>query len=87
MKGTLAIAALVALGMATPAFADRFYVVRDSDGSDCSIVRQLPKGDEKVVVGEKAAYPSRRQAEQAAHDNDSCRSVPIRRQLPSVALH
>lgn len=86
VTGRFAIVFLVACGIATPALADRYYVVRDVGSQECSIVRHLPEDSDAIVLGE-ASYGNRKQAEDAAHASRDCKSVPIQGKLPAMALH
>ena len=49
MKKLLLIAGIVAV--ATPAFADEFYVVRNPTTKTCTITERRPSGGPEVVIG------------------------------------
>jgi hypothetical protein len=58
------IAAVLALGIAAPAFAQEYYVVRDETTKKCTIVDQKPTTSTTTVVSEGGVtFKSRTEAE------------------------
>jgi hypothetical protein len=58
------IVAALALGIATPAFAEEYYVVRDETTKTCTIVDQKPTTSTTTVVSEGGvSFKSRTEAE------------------------
>jgi hypothetical protein len=58
------IAAALALGIAAPAFAEEYYVVRDETTKKCTIVDQRPTTSTTTVVSEGGVtFKSRTEAE------------------------
>ena len=49
MKKLIIVAALAALS--SPAFADEFYIVRNSTTKTCTITEHRPSGGPEVVIG------------------------------------
>ena len=62
MKAKILIAAALAVSFAAPAFADEFYVVRDTTTKKCTIVDKKPTVTTTTVVGD-TTYKTRTEAE------------------------
>jgi hypothetical protein len=63
MQLKLFAAAIVAVSFATPAFAQGFYIVRDSGTKKCTIVSERPTTTTTVVSPAGTRYTTRAEAE------------------------
>src|SRR5437879_3463755 len=64
MKLKLAVAAL-ALVIATPTFAGEYYVIQSASNKKCSIASKKPTSDKMTLVGDGAAYKTKKEARTA----------------------
>jgi hypothetical protein len=62
MKAKILIAAALAVSFAAPAFADEFYIVRDTTTKKCTIVDKKPTVTTTTVVG-NTTYKTKTEAE------------------------
>lgn len=76
MKTRLALAAVVAACLATPALADEFYIVQDTTTKECTIVSEKPATETTVVVSPGGAvYATETEAEEALGAIEVCKTV------------
>jgi hypothetical protein len=73
MKLKLAVAAL-ALVVATPAFAAEYFVIQSAASHKCSVATKKPTSDKMTLVGDGAAYKSRKEAQAAMKTADACKA-------------
>jgi len=74
MKAKLLIAAVIMIGMASPAVARNYYVVQNTKTHKCSVLPKKPKGKTVVVVSGSGAYKSRTEARGALETFAVCKS-------------
>ena len=73
MKLKLAVAAL-ALLLATPTFAAEYYIVHSTGSKKCSVVSKKPTSDKATLVGNGAAYKTKKEARTALKAADVCKA-------------
>ena len=73
MKLKLAVAALTLL-VATPAFAAEYYIVHSASSKKCSVVSKKPTSDKATLVGNGAAYKTKKEARTALKATDVCKA-------------
>jgi hypothetical protein len=71
MKMKTVLAATLLVSFAAPAFADEFYVVRDTTTKKCTIVDKKPTTTTTVVVG-NGAFKTRTEAETGMKTEKVC---------------
>lgn len=74
MKSRLIIAAGLMAAIATPAFADSFYVVQDVKTKKCTITETKPTSTETTVVSGNTVYKTRAEAETGMKSVKVCTS-------------
>jgi len=52
MRIAYALATVSVLAMASPAFAEEYYIVKEKDGKTCTIVKEKPTDETVVMVDE-----------------------------------
>ena len=52
MRIAYALATVSVLAMASPAFAEEYYIVKEKDGKTCTIVKEKPTDETVVLVDE-----------------------------------
>ena len=52
MRLVYALTGLALIGLATPALADSYYIVKEKDGKTCTIVKEKPTTETTVIVDE-----------------------------------
>jgi hypothetical protein len=72
MKKTI-ICALGLAALATPAFADQYWVVQDSSTKHCSVVTEKPTTSTTTVIG-NTAFKTRTEAEGSMKTTKVCSS-------------
>jgi hypothetical protein len=65
-----ALCGIVLAAFVTPAFAAKFYVVRDTATKECSVAEQKPTEATMKQVG--WAHKTQAKAERAMHDSKKC---------------
>ena len=65
MKLKLA-AAVLALVVASPAFAAEYYIIQSASSKKCSIVNKKPTSDKATLVGDGTSYNTKKEARTAA---------------------
>lgn len=73
MKKTL-VAAAVMVAIASPAFAQSFYVVQDVKTKKCTITETKPTSSEMTVVSGNTVYKTRAEAETGMKSVKVCTS-------------
>jgi len=67
------LAGVAILTLATPAFADTFYIVKEKDGKTCTIVKEKPTTETMVLVDEYGeVYATQVEAEEAVKKTKIC---------------
>lgn len=74
MKFRVVLAAAAIAAVATPAFAQTFYVVQDTNTKKCTIVESKPTTQTMVVVGDGKVYTTRAEAESAVKTITVCQN-------------
>ena len=72
IKAIIAAATLTAI--ASPAFADSYYVVQDAKTKKCTITETKPTTTETTVVGDGTVYKTRAEAETGMKSVKVCTS-------------
>jgi hypothetical protein len=73
MRFSYILAALVALGAASPALAEEYYIVKEKDGKTCTIVREKPTTETMVLVDEDGeVYATEVEAQEAVKKIKVC---------------
>lgn len=72
MKKTLLIAAALAIGFASTAMADEYYVVRDVKTKHCTVVTKRPESKEVVTQIGPIAFKSREEADNRIKQTKVC---------------
>ena len=72
MKKALLIAGVLAVGFATSASADEYYVVRDAHTKHCTVVTQRPESKEVVTQIGPLAFKSRQEADDRIKQTKVC---------------
>ncbi|MBL8895306.1 MAG: hypothetical protein JNJ53_11930 [Rhizobiales bacterium] len=52
MRFVSILAGAAILALATPAFADTYYIVKEKDGKTCTVVKEKPTTETTVIVDE-----------------------------------
>jgi hypothetical protein len=68
-----AIAATLAIALATPALAAEFFVALDTSTNQCHVMAQKPDGTTMKLVG-SGAYKTQAEAQQAIRGLAECKS-------------
>jgi hypothetical protein len=74
MKAKFLIAFLIVAGLASPAFARKYYVVQNTKTLKCSVLPKKPKGKTVALVGGGNFYKSRSEARAALRISPSCKA-------------
>ena len=74
MKAKFLIACLIVAGLASPAFARKYYVVQNTKTLKCSVLPKKPKGKTVVLVSGGNFYKSRSEARAALRIFPSCKT-------------
>jgi len=73
MRFVSILAGAAILSLATPAFADTFYIVKEKDGKTCTIVKEKPTTETMVLVDEYGeVYATQVEAEEAVKKTKIC---------------
>jgi hypothetical protein len=77
MKSKILFACLLAVGVASPAWAD-YFVVQNSKTHKCSLAKTKPSEKSKTValVGDGTAYKTKAEANTAMGGMDACKANP-----------
>ena len=77
MKSKILLACLLAVGVASPAWAD-YFVVQNSKTHKCSVAKTKPSEKSKTValVGDGTAYKTKAEANTAMGGMDACKANP-----------
>jgi hypothetical protein len=77
MRTKVALACILAVGLASPAFAASYYVVQNTKTHKCSVARTKPSEKSKtlVLVGDGTAYASKKEATTAMGTIDACKAT------------
>jgi predicted alpha/beta hydrolase len=73
MKLKLA-AAVLALVVASPAFAAEYYIIQSAGSKKCSIVNKKPTSDKATLVGDGTPYSTKKEARTALKAADVCKA-------------
>jgi hypothetical protein len=73
MKLKLA-AAVLALVVASPAFAAEYYIIQSASSKKCRIVSKKPTSDKATLVGDGAPYNTKKEARTALKAADVCKA-------------
>jgi hypothetical protein len=75
MKTKVILACVLAVGVASPAWAD-FYVVQNNKTHKCSVAKSKPSEKSKtvVLVGDGTAYKTKAEATTAMGSVDACKA-------------
>jgi hypothetical protein len=74
MKTKIVVACLLAVGLASPAFAD-FYVVQNNKSHKCTVAKAKPSEKSKtvVLVGDGTAFKTKKEATTAMGTIAACK--------------
>lgn len=72
MKKVLLLAGVLAIGFATSASADEYYVVRDAHTKHCTVVTKRPETREVVTQIGPIAFKSRQEADDRIKKTKVC---------------
>jgi len=72
MKKILLLAGVLAIGFASAASADEYYVVRDAHTKHCTVVTKRPESKEVVTQIGPIAFKSRDQADERIKKTKVC---------------
>ena len=77
MKSKILFACLLAVGVASPAWAD-YFIVQNSKTHKCSVAKTKPSEKSKTValVGDGTAYKTKAEANTAVGGMDACKANP-----------
>jgi len=73
MKARVLLACVIAIGVATPAFARKYYVVQNTKTLKCSVLPKKPKGKTVVLVAGGTPYKTRSEARSALRTAAPCK--------------
>jgi hypothetical protein len=75
MKTKVILACVLAVGVASPAWAD-FYIVQNNKTHKCSVAKSKPSEKSKtvVLVGDGTAYKTKDEATTAMGSVDTCKA-------------
>jgi hypothetical protein len=75
MKTKVILACVLAVGVASPAWAD-FYIVQNNKTHKCSVAKSKPSEKSKtvVLVGDGTAYKTKAEATTAMGSVDTCKA-------------
>jgi len=74
MKVKFLLACLIVIGLASPAFARKYYIVQNTKTLKCSVLPKKPKGKTVVVVSGSTAYKTRAEARAALRTAGPCKA-------------
>jgi hypothetical protein len=77
MKSKLVLACVLAVGVASPAWAD-YFIVQNNKSHKCSVAKNKPSEKSKtvVLVGDGTAYKTKAEATTAMGTVDACKAKP-----------
>ena len=77
MKSKILFACLLAVGVASPAWAD-YFIVQNNKTHKCSLAKTKPSESSKTValVGDGTAYKTKSEATTAMGTMDACKANP-----------
>ena len=75
MKSKGVLACVLAVGLASPAWAD-YYIVQNNKSHKCSVAKSKPSEKSKtvVLVGDGTAYKTKAEATTAMGTTDACKA-------------
>jgi hypothetical protein len=75
MKAKIVLACLLAVGVASPAWAD-YYILQNNKTHKCSVAQNKPSEKSKTValVGDGTAYKTKAEATTAMGTMDACKA-------------
>jgi len=75
MKSKIVLACVLAVGVASPAWAD-YFVVQNNKSHKCSVAKNKPSEKSKtvVLVGDGTAYKTKAEATTAMGTMDACKA-------------
>jgi hypothetical protein len=74
MKIKFLLACLVVIGLASPAFARKYYIVQNTKTLKCSVLPKKPKGKTVVLVSGSTSYKTRNEARSALRSAAPCKT-------------
>jgi hypothetical protein len=75
MRLTYVLTALGVVSLATPAFAEQYYIVKEKEGKTCTIVKEKPTTETMVLVDEDGeVYATEVEAQEAIKKIKICTS-------------
>ena len=73
MRIASVLAGVAILALATPAFADTYYIVKEKDGKTCTIVKEKPTTETTILVDEYGeVYATEVEAQEAVKKTKIC---------------
>jgi hypothetical protein len=74
MRVKFVLACLVIIGLASPAFARKYYIVQNTKTLKCSVLPKKPKGKTVVLVSGSTSYKTRNEARAALRSAAPCKA-------------
>jgi hypothetical protein len=74
MRVKFVLACLVIIGLASPAFARKYYIVQNTKTLKCSVLPKKPKGKTVVLVSGSTSYKTRNEARAALRTAAPCKT-------------
>jgi hypothetical protein len=74
MRVKFVLACLVIVGLASPAFARKYYIVQNTKTLKCSVLPKKPKGKTVVLVSGSTSYKTRNEARAALRSAAPCKT-------------
>lgn len=73
MRISTILASMAAISLATPAFAEEWYIVKEKEGKTCTIVKEKPTVETTVIVDEYGeVYATEVEAQDAMKKTKIC---------------
>ena len=73
MQARFLLACLIVIGLASPAFARKYYIVQNTKTLKCSVLPKKPKGKTVVLVSGSTSYKTRNEARAALRISAPCK--------------
>jgi hypothetical protein len=74
MKVKFLLACLIIIGLASPAFARKYYIVQNTKTLKCSVLPKKPKGKTVALVSGSTSYKTRAEARAALRGAAPCKT-------------
>jgi hypothetical protein len=74
MQAKFLLACLIIIGLASPAFARKYYIVQNTKTLKCSVLPKKPKGKTVVIVSGSTFHKTRNEARAALRISAACKT-------------